>query len=282
MPRFAALLLLGPLLASAQEFEVATIKPSPPGAQGAASAGLHLDGAQATWTAIDLKLYLGMAYRLRNYQISAPDWMTSGRWDISAKLPTGADPKQIPEMIQVLLRDRFRMKMHRESRDLPVYALTLGKGELKMKVSPVEATDSGERSIGVSATPSGTGTMIRYNNGAYMVIGDNKFEGRKISTAIMADSLARFADRPVIDTTGLKDTYDFTMEFSPEDFRAMMIRAAVAQGTPISPDLLKLADAAPGDTIVNAVEKLGLKLEPRKAPIEMLIVDEASKTPIEN
>jgi uncharacterized protein (TIGR03435 family) len=72
------------------------------------------------------------------------------------------------------------------------------------------------------------------------------------------------------------------MEFSPEDFRAMMIRAAVDQGSPVSPDLLKLADAAPGDTLFNAVEKLGLKLEPRKAPVEMLIIDEASKTPIEN
>ena len=274
--------LLVPLFALAQEFEVATIKPSPPGAQGATSAGLHLDGAQVTYTAVDLKLYLGMAFRLRNYQISAPDWMTSGRWDISAKLPTGADSKQIPEMLQALLRDRFRMKMHRESHDLPVYALTLGKGEVKMKASPVDPAVTSERSIGVSATPRGTGTIISYNNGASLTIGDNKFEGRKISTSIMADALARFADRPVIDTTGLNDTYDFTMEFSPEDFRAMMIRAAVAQGTPVSPDLLKLADAAPGDILFNAVEKLGLKLEPRKAPVEMLIIDEASKTPTEN
>jgi uncharacterized protein (TIGR03435 family) len=94
-----------------------------------------------------------------------------------------------------------------------------------------------------------------------MIIGDNKFEGRKLSTAIMADALARFADRPVIDTTGLKDTYDFTMEFSPEDFRAMMIRAAIAQGAPVSSDLLKLADAV---------------------PVEILIIDEASRTPTEN
>lgn len=279
--RLSFVLFLVPLFALAQEFEVATIKPSPPGAQGPTSAGLHLDGAQVTYTALDLKLYLGMAFRLRNYQISAPDWMTSGRWDISAKLPSGADPKQIPEMLQALLRDRFRMKMHRETRDLPVYALILGKGELKMKTSAVDPT-VGEQSIGVAATPSGTGTIIRYNNGASMVIGNNKFEGRKLTTAIMADALARFADRPVIDLTGLKDTYDFTMEFSPEDFRAMMIRAAIAQGSPVSPELIRLADSAPGDTIFNAVEKLGLKLEPRKAPIEMLIIDDASKTPTEN
>ena len=220
--------LLVPLFALAQEFEVATIKPSPPGAQGATSAGLHLDGAQVTYTAVDLKLYLGMAFRLRNYQISAPDWMTSGRWDISAKLPTGADSKQIPEMLQALLRDRFRMKMHRESHDLPVYALTLGKGEVKMKASPVDPAVTSERSIGVSATPRGTRTIISYNNGASLTIGDNKFEGRKLSMRIFTEWLGRFMDRPVVDMTDLKGTYDIALEFTPEGYMTMMIRSAIA------------------------------------------------------
>ena len=66
---------------------------------------------------------------------------------------------------------------------------------------------------------------------------------------IVAGALARFADRPVVDMTSLKGTYDFTMQFSLEDFRAMMIRAAIAQGAVLSPDLLKLADASSGDTL---------------------------------
>jgi uncharacterized protein (TIGR03435 family) len=82
--------------------------------------------------------------------------------------------------------------------------------------------------------------------------------------------------------TGLKGNYDFSMEFSPEDFRAMMIRATIASGTVVPPEVLKLLDASSGDTLVNAVEKLGLKLESRKAPIEMLVIDEAQKTPTEN
>ena len=82
--------------------------------------------------------------------------------------------------------------------------------------------------------------------------------------------------------TDLKGNYDFIMEFSPEDFHAMMIRAAIAQGTVLPPEALKLADASSGDTLFNAVEKLGLKLEPRKAPIEMLVIDQALKTPTEN
>jgi uncharacterized protein (TIGR03435 family) len=86
----------------------------------------------------------------------------------------------------------------------------------------------------------------------------------------------------VLDMTDLKRNYDFTMEFSAEDFRAMMIRATVAQGSVVSPEVLKLAEASSGDTLFNAVEKLGLKLEPRKAPIEMLVIDQALKTPTEN
>ena len=74
---------------------------------------------------------------------------------------------------------------------------------------------------------------------------------------IIADALARFADRPIVDVTGLKGNYDFIMEFSPEDFRTMMIRAAIAQGTVLSPEVLKLADASSGDTLFNAVEKRG-------------------------
>jgi uncharacterized protein (TIGR03435 family) len=98
---------------------------------------------------------------------------------------------------------------------------------------------------------------------------------------IMAAALARFADRPVTDMTELNGNYDFTMEFSPEDFRPMMIRATIAQGSVVSQEASKLVDASSGDTLFNAVERLGLKLESRKAPIEMLIIDQSAKTPTE-
>jgi uncharacterized protein (TIGR03435 family) len=236
------------------------------------------------YTALSLKLYLGMAYRLKNYQISAPDWMASGRWDITAKLPTGSDPKQIPEMLQALLRDRFQRKMHRETREFPVYGLIVGKGDFKLKESPAEPAsgDPPERSVNEALSTSGAGTTVTYGNGSYLTLGDNKFGGKKLPMPIIADALARFADRPVVDMTGLKGNYDFTMEFSREDFRTMMIHAAIAQGRVLSPEVLRLADASSGDTLFNAVEKLGLKLEPRNAPIEMLVIDQALRTPTEN
>jgi uncharacterized protein (TIGR03435 family) len=284
--RTVALVLLPSLVALGQEFEVASIRPSAPSVQGQAIGGLHIDGAMVRYSGLSLKLYLGIAYDLKNYQISAPDWMASDRWDITAKLPDGSDPKQIPEMLQALLRNRFQLKMHRETKEFPVYGLIIGKGGLKLKESladPVaEAGETPTQSVNVAAIGGGAGTIVTYGNGSYLTLGDNKFEGKKLPMSTIAAALARFADRPVVDMTDLKGTYDFTMEFSPEDFRAMMARATIAQGSVVSVDASKLLDASSGDTLFNAVEKLGLKLEPRKAPIEMLVIDQALKTPTEN
>jgi uncharacterized protein (TIGR03435 family) len=284
--RPAALVLLPSLLVFGQEFEVASIKPSAPSSQGQAIAGLHIDGAMVRYSALSLKLYLGMAYGLENYEISTPDWMASERWDITAKLADGSDPKQIPKMLQALLRDRFQMKMHRETKQFPVYGLIVGKGGLKLKDSPADPVAEGgqppNQSVNVAPAARGAGTVVNYGNGSYLTLGDNKFEGKKLPMAIIAGALARFADRPVVDMTDLKGSYNFAMEFSPEDFRAMMIRAAIAQGSVVSPDASKLVDASSSDTLFNAVEKLGLKLESRKAPIEMLVIDQALKTPTDN
>jgi len=277
-----AAVFLIPSLLLAQEFEVASIRPS---AQAQAP-GIHADSKQVVYSALSLKLYLGIAYKLKNYEISAPDWMASERWDIAAKLPDGSDTKQIPEMLKTLLSNRFRIKLHRETKELPVYALVKGKGELAMKEAPLDPTvedgSSSKQSVGVGSSGSSPVTTVNYGDGSYFTFGDNKFEGGKLPMAAIAGVLARFADRPVVDMTNLKGKYDFVMEFSPEDFGAMMIRAAVAQGSGVPPDSAKILDASSGDTLFNAVAKLGLVLELRKVPMEVLVVDEASKTPTEN
>jgi uncharacterized protein (TIGR03435 family) len=284
--RTAALFLLAALAIFGQEFEVASIKLSSPGPQSQLNAGIHIDGAMVKYSAIDLKIIIAAAWGVKNYQISAPDWMAAERWDITAKLPEGSDRKQIPAMVQALLRDRFQMKTHRETKELSVYGLIVGRDGLKLKETPADpAADSGEPpkpAVNVGASAGGAGTMVNYGNGAYFTFGNDKLEGRKMQMSVLADIRARFADRPVVDMTGLKGNYNFTMEFSPEDFRAMMIRAAVAQGSVLPPEALKFADASPGDSLFNAVEKLGLKLEAQKAPVEMLIVDQALKIPTGN
>ncbi len=89
-------------------------------------------------------------------------------------------------------------------------------------------------------------------------------------------------DRPVVDMTNLQGHYDFLLELSPEDFRAMGIRSAIAAGVALPPQAIQMAEAASGNSLSNALEKLGLKLETRKAPVEVLVIDHAEKTPSEN
>jgi uncharacterized protein (TIGR03435 family) len=269
------------------EFEVASIKTSaPPGpGTGRILGGVHIDGSQVNWTFLSLKDYIVSAYRVRIYQIDGPDWLGSERFDINAKLPAGSSPKDAAQMLQALLEDRFKLKIHREQRDFAVYGLVVGKGGLKMKESAVDSdappATAAPGAASVAAVSRPGGVTVNYSNGSSFTFADNKFEGHKLSATLMADVMARFTDRPVVDMTSLKGNYDFVIELTPEDFRAMGIRAAIAAGAQIPPQILQQFESS-GDSLANALEKLGLKLEPRKAPIEVLVVDHAEKAPSEN
>lgn len=271
---------------ASREFEVATIKPSTQPAMGQVNVGVHVDGAQVHFTYRSLKDYIGYAYKVKAYQVVGPDWLESQRFDISAKLPEGAERAQVPEMLQSLLAERFRMKMHRETREFPVYGLVVAKGGPKMKESPPDedagAPGAGRGAINVTATGGRGGTTIDYGNGASFSMGDNKFEGRKLTMTIMADSLARFVDRPVVNMTDLKASYDFTLEMTPEDYRSMMIRAAIGAGVQLPPEALRRVESVEGNSLFTAIQNLGLKLEPRRAPLDVLVIDQMEKTPVEN
>jgi uncharacterized protein (TIGR03435 family) len=267
------------------EFEVASIKPSaPPTGPRQVLGGMHIDGSQVNWTFLSLKDYMVAAYRVRIYQISGPDWMASERFDIAAKLPAGSSPKDAAAILQALLEDRFQLKTHREQKEFAVYGLVIGKGGLKMKEStpdPAAQPPSSPGAASVAATNVPGGVTVNYSNGSSFTFAGNKFAGHKLTATSMADVMARFTDRPVVDMTGLKGNYDFELDLTPEDFRAMGIRAAIAAGANIPPQVLQQFESS-GDSLGNALEKLGLKLEPRKAPIEVIAVDHAEKTPAEN
>src|SRR5262245_9132446 len=142
--QIAGLLALAAIVVSAQapeprvEFEVATVRKSPPpGSDNAVTAGVKIDGAQARVGMLTLRDYLAMAYRLRTYQIVGPDWISTERFDVSAKLPAGAKGDKFTAMMQSLLEDRFGLKVHREPKEMAIYALTIGKPPLKLKESAV-------------------------------------------------------------------------------------------------------------------------------------------------
>jgi uncharacterized protein (TIGR03435 family) len=283
-----ALILASALFAaeSKPEFEVASIRPSAPLVPGELGIGLHIDGAQVRCKYFSLSDYLGIAYKLKNYQIAGPDWIKSERFDINGKLPEGANREQVPEMLKALLESRFQLKMHHESRPLPVYALIQTKGGIKLKElppDPVETADA-EKAGGfdVNAAGSRNGVSINLGRGSSFSIGNNKLEAKKLTMTGLADMLARFEDRPVLDMTQLTGKYDCTLEIQPEDFRAMTIRSAIAAGVQLPPEALRLLDNASDSSLHSALESVGLKLEPRKAPIDVLVVDQAAKAPTEN
>ena len=283
----AAAAAFGQTPAQKLEFEVASIRPAGPitTAADASKVGVHIDGQRANISGLSLNDYLGIAYKVKLHQISGPEWMAAERFDINAKLPAGTKGDQIPEMLQTLLVDRFGMKFHHEMREFPVYALVVGKNGLKMKEVPPDppaADGAPPKAFDMTTQGSNTGTTINYGNGSYMSFGNNSFEGKKMPGNAMADILSRFVDRPVVDMTDLKGNYDFTLTFSQEDFRAMMIRSAVAAGVSLPPEALKLMEGGNGDSLFNALETVGLKLEQRKAPIDVMVIDHIEKSPTDN
>lgn len=106
----AVALVYGQASRARLEFEVASIKPSAPGGPNQVRAGVRIDGSQVSCTALSVSDFMGIAYRVRNYQISGPEWMASERFDVHAKLPAGVAGKEILEMFQALLEERFQMK----------------------------------------------------------------------------------------------------------------------------------------------------------------------------
>jgi uncharacterized protein (TIGR03435 family) len=290
--RFLSPFLLGALAAIAlfgqtaarPEFEVASIKPSADFQPQHVRVGLHVDGAQVSGAALSLHNLIRIAYGVKEYQISGPDWLASERFDLNAKLPAGGTEKQVPEMLQALLEDRFQMKLHRESRDLPVYALIVAKNGPRIEEAPADAPpgEAGAKPVSVSATGGIRGVSMDYGNGSSFNFADNRLEGRKLSAPQMADVLSRFTEKPVVDMTELQGHYNFVLDLAPEDYRAMLIRSAVAAGIQLPPQALQLADAASGASLFSAIEKLGLKLDSRKAPLDVLVIDHAEKTPTEN
>src|SRR5580693_752688 len=123
------------------EFEVASIKPAgtlDPAKMmsGEMHVGFKVEGARVDIGFLSLSDLIGIAYKVKSYQISGPDWMAAQRFDIMAKLPEGATKEQAPEMLQALLAERFKLTIHRSSKENQIYALVVGKNGPKLKESP--------------------------------------------------------------------------------------------------------------------------------------------------
>jgi uncharacterized protein (TIGR03435 family) len=295
-------------------FEVASIKPAAPPTDGRLMVRLRggpgtPDPGQITYTNVNIKMLMTSAYNVKGYQISGPDWLDSQRFDITAKLPPDTTKEQFQLMLQNLLAERFKLTLHHQTKELPMYALVVAKGGPKMKESvddPNAATAGGPNAGG----PDGRGGAFGGVAGGRLPMGKDGFPelpkgaaGRGMimmgmngrmrmsangqTIAQLAETLSNQLSRPVTDMTELTAKYDYTLDFSPDDGQtgAMMkgLPMPMHQGGEGAVGPMATPDGSSGPTIFSAVqEQLGLKLEARKGAVDMLVIDTLEKVPTEN
>jgi uncharacterized protein (TIGR03435 family) len=182
-------------------------------------------------------------------------------------------------MTQSLLEERFKLKVHRETRELPVYELTIGKSGLKLQ-SPKEGACVTSAQNGPPAPPLSAGQLPSPPCGAASVsitTSGARIIGGKVSMSAFASTLSNMLGRSVIDKTGFTGTFDLEMSFAPD--QALAGLPPGAPGTPTGPPL---ATDPLGVSIFTAIqEQLGLKLESGKGAVDVLVIDSAEK-PSEN
>jgi uncharacterized protein (TIGR03435 family) len=238
---------VGPALqAQSPAFEVATAKVNRTGDNGATSPELR----NGTLTArnVSMKMLLRTAYDLSESRITGPDWLDSDRFDVAAKSPQGVPDSELMPMLQALLKDRFHLVAHREMKEMPVFDMVVAKGGLKMSPfdpahpAPPRGPPGGSMDFTAIST-NGVATMSQ-----------------------LALRLTASAGRPVFDKTGVEGRYGFFLMYTP-------IAAQSANGAPGS--------GAP-DFFTAVQQQLGLRLEPTKASVEILVVAAADRVPTEN
>ncbi len=259
------------------EFEVASIKPSAPQPMGQMRIGMSTDAGMLRYSNVSLRDCIRLAYRVKEFQVEGPDWINNTRFDIVAKLPAGSTEDQVPEMLQALLTERFKLTFHRETKEHAIFALVAGKGGAKLKPAEVSVGDgaSAGRGPGKSAPPR-NGMMVQVDDGGAHL------KAPSATLANLAEMLSRFSERPVVDMTEIKGQYDFDLVFSPDALRGM--GGMHGPGGPGHAPSEAPADA-PGEkagSIYDSVQRYGLKMEPRKAPMEVLLLDHIEKAPTEN
>jgi uncharacterized protein (TIGR03435 family) len=237
-------------------FEVASIKPSDP----AGTIAIRRSGHRIATTNTSLLFLITWAYDLHSDLVyGKPAWLDSVRYDIIAARPQDdrpaparlpGQPTELQRMMQVLLAERFRLVVHRETRDLTLYALLVANGGPRVQLKEAPAV--------MGQTP-------------FHMPGRGRLIGEQVSAEMLAKVLSGQLDRSVQDHTGLKGVFDFKLEWEPD---AGSIRPDGAPPT---------ADPNAGPTLFTALqEQLGLKLETRKGPVEVLVVDHIERTPTEN
>jgi uncharacterized protein (TIGR03435 family) len=303
-------------------FDVASVRPSAPldpvklqadmQAGKMPKFGPRIDAARAEYNYMSLKELIANAYGVKLYQVTGPDWLVTQRFDIVATMPDGSSKDDAPKMLQALLEERFKLEANRDNQEHPVLALVVGKGGPRLKESTGTAQPfdedaplkPGEMKMD---TPEGPARVTRNSDGSSTInLGAKGIITQRMdaqtqtlhleSTMVTMDGFAEMltnimtmgggGGKQVVDMTGLKGNYQIAVDVSLADLMAMMRAQGMNMpgggggGAGAGPGAA--SDPSGGATVFESVQKLGLKLEQRKANVVQVVVDHAEKMPTEN
>jgi uncharacterized protein (TIGR03435 family) len=205
---------------------------------------VQVEPGSLTMRGISLTGAIAWAYGVQDFQVTGPAWMSEGRYDIAAKAAGQVPDETLKPMLRTLLADRLRVAVHREEKVMPYYILTVAKSGAKVK----ETTEEGDPEL----APAPNRTSVT---------------AHRMTVARFCELLGLVLHAPIEDQTGLKGRYDANLDFS-------QLIAAYPQGPP--------ADEIPAMIMNGIQDMLGLKLDAKKGPVEMIVVDRAEKVPTEN
>jgi uncharacterized protein (TIGR03435 family) len=186
-------------------------------------------------------------------------------------------------MFQTLLIERFKLQTHRETREQPTYALVVARNGLKVSpVNPERDVEPGGTFTASGGGSAAQGVGVDLGRGSSYSLGNNRFEGRKLSMVMLARTLSPFVGRPVVDMTNTAGFFDLSAELTTVDYYGMLARSSEAAGAGLSPQAAQVIEMSTLDSLFAGLEKAGLVLEPRRMPREVLVIDSIEKMPTPN
>ena len=273
-------------------FEVVSVKPSSPNSNsplGPIPMVMPAANGRFTATNVPLRLLVRMAYGVQDFQIDGgPSWQMSQRYDITAKAEDGfaGAPQAMLPMVKTLLADRFKLKVHTETREIPVSALVIAREDgklgpnLKPSTSDCSSAQAENQKLAEAFAKGGPGAlagmlpkpgetrkcamMPSLGSGGFGM----KADGQPLSA--MVQLLTQATGRVVTDKTGLTGLYDWEIKFDPQVL--LQIASQVGVNLPAGASL----PASDNPSLLTALrEDLGLKLESERGPVEILVIDGA-------